>query len=144
MRSPAYDIRVAVADTLEGITYEGSPVNVYDELADPDGLYPRIILLDVSGPSLNGGTKCGFGGEYSQVIKVTDSFTGGATKTRVEQLVNEILERLVPFNGPYINLEPNFKVWNVEGAEQPSQSYTSGKRQYVDKNIRITYSLTEQ
>lgn len=143
MRDPSYNIRVAVADLLTGIQYNGTTVFVFDEIVAPDAGFPRIVLLDVSG----GGarlTKCGFGADWSQVIKVCSSFTGRVTKNMIDIISNEVLSRLVPFTGDFIDIGPDFHVWNVEASVIGVQNYTDGSKQFIDKNLRITYSLTEK
>lgn len=143
MIDPSFSIRAAVAGALSGIMWNGQEVAIYDEMAAPDAVFPRIILLDVSG----GGprfSKCGFGGDYSQVIKVSTSFAGRVTKNPLESICNEILTRLVPATGPYIDLGADLNLWDITATLSASQSYTDGIRQYIDKNIRITYSITEK
>lgn len=142
MIDPSYNIRVAVADLLSDITSYGEPVPVFDEIVSAEAGFPRIVLLDISG----GGprvSKCGFGGDYSQVIKVSTSFTGRVSKNIVEQLCTEVLQRLVPTTGNFIDIGPDFNVWKVDGSLIGTQNYTDGVRQYIDRNIRITYSLTQ-
>lgn len=143
MKDPSENIRVAVANALSGLTINGQPVAVYDELAEDTATYPRVILLDVSGTN-NDDSKCGFGGDWSQTIKISDAFTGGVTKNRIDQLSNDILEILVTtIPGSIIDLQPDFTVWNVSGNVIGNQRYADGTRKYIDKNIRITYSLTQ-
>lgn len=142
MNDPSYDIRVAVAGLLSDIIYNASPVPVFDEIVSADAGFPRIVLLDVSGGGARF-TKCGFGANWSQIIKVSTSFTGRVSKNAVELISKEILERLVPLSGDFIDIGPDFNVWKVDGAIVSTQTYQDGIRQYIDKNIRITYSLTQ-
>jgi hypothetical protein len=143
MIDPSYNIRVAVADLLSDITSAGEPVPVFDEIVSAVAGFPRIVLLDVSGGGARA-SKCGFGGDWSQVIKVSTSFTGRVSKNVVEQLCTEVLQRLVPLSGSFIDIGPDFNVWKVEGVIIGTQNYTDGIRQYIDRNIRITYSLTQK
>jgi hypothetical protein len=142
MIDPSYDIRVAVAELLSDITSSGVPVPVFDEIVSADAGFPRIVLLDNSGGGPRA-SKCGFGGDWSQVIKISTSFTGRVSKNVVELLSTEVLQRLVPASGQFINIGPDFNVWKVDGAIIGTQSYTDGVQQYIDRNIRITYSLTQ-
>lgn len=142
MIDPSYNIRVAVADLLADITSAGQPVLVFDEIVSAEAGFPRIVLLDVSGGGARF-SKCGFGADWSQIIKVSTSFTGRVSKNVVELLCTEVLQRLVPSAGSFIDIGPDFNVWKVDGAIVSTQSYTDGIRQYIDRNIRITYSLTQ-
>lgn len=142
MKYPATAIRVAVYDAIKNIDFNGSVVPVFDDMASPEAGFPRIILLDVSGGGARN-SKCGFGNDWSQSIKVTTSFTGRVTKNVGELISNEIFEILVPAGGPFIDLSPDFSVWKVEGTMLNVSRYSDGIRSYVDNNIRITYSLTE-
>lgn len=142
MIDPSYNIRVAVADLLSDITNSGEPVSIFDEIVSADAAFPRIVLLDVSGGGARF-SKCGFGNDWSQIIKVSSSFTGRVTKNIIEQISTDILQRLVPVSGDFIDIGPDFNVWKVEGAIVGTQSYTDGIRQYIDRNIRITYSITQ-
>lgn len=143
MNDPSYNIQTAVFSALSGITWEGQEILVYDEMAAPDAIFPRILLLDVTGGGARD-SKCSFGGEWTQTIKVSNSFPGRVTKKGISAICNEILNRLVPLHGPWLDIGAPFNIWFVEGNSLPSQSYTDGIRQYIDKNIRITYYLTEQ
>ena len=143
MRDPSYNIRVAVADALAGITIDGSPVPIFDSLAQDDATFPRVILLDTIG-SDNDNTKCGWGGDWSQTIKISDQFFGGVTKNRVDNISNQIFEALVNTDPALIiDLSPEFSVWNTSGNVIGNQQYQDGAVKYIDKNIRITFSLTE-
>jgi len=141
MNSPSYDIRIQSYLALESISYNGKAVKVFDEFADSYANFPRIMLLDVT-QTLSVDSKCGFAGDWAQTIKITDSITAARSKNRIELITKDILQRLVPFKGPYIDLSPYFIVWNVLANEQSSQSYTDGVRQYIDKNIRIFKRLS--
>jgi len=143
MRNPAQDIQNAVAIALSGITYEGQPVEIYDQLAADDAGFYRIVLLDVTG----GGerfSKCGFGGDWSQIIKVSKAWPNGARvkKEGLNFIADEILQRLVSDSGG-IDIGPSFNVWKVTGTISGDQSYGDGVKNYIDKNIRIDYSLTQ-
>lgn len=143
MIDPSFNIRSAVATALSGITWNGQEVVIYDEMAAPDATFPRILLLDVTGGGARF-SKCGFGADWSQVIKVSTAFSGRVTKNPLEYISNEILSRLVPKSGDFIDIGPDFNVWDVTATLSASQSYTDGIKQYIDKNIRITYSITEK
>lgn len=134
MKDPSYNIRVAVAQLLSAIEYNGQEVFVFDEIVSLDAGYPRIVLLDVSS---GGGrlTKCGFGADWSQVIKVCSSFTGRVSKNMIDIISSEVLDRLVPFTGDFLDVGPEFHIWNVNAAVIGLQTYSDGIRQYVDKNI---------
>lgn len=142
MIDPSYSIRVAVADLLADIISAGQPVPIFDEIVSAAAGFPRIVLLDVSGGGARF-SKCGFGGDWSQIIKISTSFTGRVSKNIVELLSTEVLQRLVPVSGDFINIGSDFNVWKVEGAIVSTQGYTDGIAQYIDRNIRITYSLTQ-
>jgi hypothetical protein len=142
MIDPSYNIRVAVAELLADITSDGEPVPIFDEIVSASAGFPRIVLLDVSGGGARF-SKCGFGADWSQVIKISTSFTGRVSKNIVEQICTEVLQRLVPVSGQFIDIGADFNVWKVDGAIVGTQSYTDGIRQYIDRNIRITYSLTQ-
>lgn len=143
MRDPSYQIRVAIADILADLTISAVPVIVYDELSQDDANYPRIILLDCIGGD-NDNSKCGWGGDWTQTIKVSDAFTGGVTKNRVDQLTDEIFQRLVQTEPALIMALPDFDIWNTQGNVVFTQRYSDATRKYIDKNIRITFSLTEK
>lgn len=142
MRDASFSIQAAVFAALSGIIVDGEVVPVYDEMAAPNATFPRILLLDISS---SGGRidKCTFGSDWSQVIKVSTSFPGRVTKKQLSEISDEILSRLVPFRKPFLDIGPDFNVYNVDASIEPSQSYTDGVRQYIDKNLRITYSITE-
>lgn len=143
MKDPGYNIRVAVAQALSGLSVDGRPVDVYDELAEDNATFPRVILLDVIG-SDNDNSKCGWGGDWSQTIKISDRFAGGVTKNRVDDISNQIMEILVQTApSAVIDLSPDFSVWNTSGNVIGTQRYEDGVTKYIDKNIRITFSLTE-
>lgn len=143
MKDPALNIRTAVAEALAGLTVDGRPVVVYDDLAEDTATFPRVILMDVIG-SDNDNSKCGWGGDWSQTIKISDRFTGGVSKNRIDDISNQIMEILVQTApSAIIDLSPDFSVWNVSGNVVGNQRYQDGVTKYVDKNIRITFSLTE-
>lgn len=145
MRDPSLQLRTQIATRLSDIYLEigQPPVGVYDELAQDNAIYPRIILLDcIGGDSDN--SKCGWGGDWAQTIKISDSFYGGASKNKIDGLSDIILQRLV-VTDPFSMLPlPDFSIWNVQGNVIFTQRYSDGTRKYIDKNIRITFSLTEK
>lgn len=143
MKYPGTAIREAVYNLISAITSEGKVVKVYDEITAPDAGFPRILLQDVSGGGPRD-SKCGFGGDWTQTIKVTTAFKNRVTKNIGEDVANEILELLVPRSGDFLSIGPDFNIWKVEGALTGTVSYSDGVRTYVDNNIRITYSLTEK
>ncbi len=142
MKYPGSNIRIGIYDAISNITYDSVPVLVYDDQAAPDAVFPRVILLDVTGGGPRN-SKCGFGGDWSITIKVTTSFVGRVTKNIGDDISNQILDILVPATGTFIDLSPEFSVWKVEGSVLNVSRYSDGTRTYVDHNLRITYSLTE-
>lgn len=144
MRDPSYDIREAIAITLAGITVgpDFTPVIVYDDIADDNAVYPRIILLDCIGGDTDN-SKCGWGGDWFQTIKISDAMTGGVTKNRVDNIADEIFQRLVQTDPTLIISLADFHIWNVQGNAINTQRYGDQTRKYIDKNIRINFSLTE-
>lgn len=143
MRDPSLQIRVAIEAALAGLTIDSLPVSIYDELAQDNATYPRVILLDCIGGD-NDNSKCGWGGDWTQTIKVSDAFTGGVTKNRVDGLTDEIFQRLVQTDPTLIMSLPDFDIWNTQGNVAFTQRYSDATRKYIDKNIRITFSLTEK
>lgn len=145
MRDPSLQLRTAIWQAISDIHMEiGQPaVGVYDELAQDNATYPRIILLDCIGGD-NDNSKCGFGGDWSQTIKISDSFTGGASKNTIDGLSDIIMQRLVVTDPLGILPLPDFDIWNVQGSVVFTQRYSDGTRKYIDKNLRITFSLTEK
>lgn len=143
MRNPAQDIQNAVALALDGIVYEGQPVNVYDQMAADTADFYRIILLDITGGGARF-SKCGFGGDWSQVIKVSKAWSIGSRvkKIGLNAITDEILQRLVPDNSN-LDIGPYFSIWKIEGNVVGDLSYDDGAKIYIDKNIRINYSLTQ-
>lgn len=143
MRNPGRDIQDAVAITLAGITWDGEPVAIFDELAANDATFPRIILLEITGGGARD-SKCGFGGDWSQLIKVSMAWpsTSRVKKNILYSITDDILQRLVPENSE-LNVGPDFNIWKIDGLVMSDQNYTDGAKNYIDKNIRITYSLTE-
>jgi|SRR5882724_3374118 len=143
MRNPSYDIRIAAANILSGITWNSQLVEIFDELAADEGGFPRIVLLEVTGGGPRD-SKCGFGGDWNQLIKITMAWpsTSRATKNVVDLITDEIFQRLVPGDSQ-MNIGPDFSIWKIEGLDLGNQNYSDGAKNYVDKNIRITYSLTE-
>lgn len=144
MKDPSYSIRVAVATALNGILWDGQPVPIYDEMPD-DAVENtvRILLQEISG----GGerfSKCGHGGDWSQVIKVTHIFPGTARvkKDAIEYISDQILQRLSPDDN-YLDISPDFSIWKTYGNIVGNQSYEDGVKKYIDRNLRITYSLVE-
>lgn len=145
MRDPSLQLRTAIWSRISDIYLEiGKPaVGVYDELAQDDAIYPRIILLDcIGGDSDN--SKCGWGGDWSQTIKISDAFTGGASKNTIDGLSDIIINRLVATDPGQMLVLPDFSIWNVQGNVVFTQRYSDATRKYIDKNLRITFSLTEK
>lgn len=142
MKDPSTAIRIAVTAALSGILYDNKEVPIYDDMAPAFSSFPRIILQDVTGGG-DRDSKCGFGGDWSQVIKVSTSFAGRVSKNPVEFISNEITQRLAPATGPFIDLSPEFSVWNTQARVNSTPSYSDGSLTYIDRNITITYSLTE-
>lgn len=143
MRNPAYDIRVASFDALDGsITYNGEIVPVYDTNSEDVAGFPRIILQGITGggPRMS---KCGFGSNWFQSIKISSMFKGGLTQNEVDIISDELLQILCPVSRPFLDLSPNFNVWQVESQVLNIQNYTDGASKYIDLDIQITYSLTE-
>jgi len=143
MKDPSYNIRVAEAELLAGILWAGNQVPVYDEMAPDTAPDIRIIFQEINGGGAPS-TKCGFGGDWSRVIKVTQIFPGTArvNKDAVDHISSEILTRLVPLY-PTMDLGPEFTLWRAQGFIIGNQTYEDGSNKYIDKNIRITYSITE-
>lgn len=145
MRDPSLQLKEAVALGLSDIFLEiGQPaVGVYDELAPDNSIYPRIILLDcIGGDSDN--SKCGWGGDWTQTIKISDSFYGGVTRNTIDGLSDIIFQRLVQTDPALMISLPSFSVWNIQANVVFTQRYSDTNRKYIDKNIRITFSLTEK
>lgn len=143
MKYPGTNIRVAVYDLIKNILVGGVPVPVYDEQTAPDAGFPRIVLLSVAGGGSRN-SKCGFGGDWSQNIKVTTAYRGRVTKNEAEGIANEILDILVPASSDFIDIGPDFSVWKVEGNVLNSAGYSDNVRTFIDVDLRITYSLTEK
>lgn len=142
MKHPGYAIREAVTTALMPLVDAGYSVGIFDEATTPNAGFPRIVMLGLNGggPRLS---KCGFGGSWSQLIKVTDSTTGGLSKNKAEQLASMVMEILVPQLGPFIDLSPDFNVWKVEATAAGVTSYADAQRKYIDININVNYFLTE-
>jgi hypothetical protein len=70
-------------------------------------------------------------------------YRGDVTKNLVDDIGNEISERLCPVVPPYMNLEPDFKVWAVDIVMGPHLEYSDEMGNYIDKNITINYSITQ-
>lgn len=145
MKDPSLQLRVAIWGAISDIYLEiGQPaVGVYDELAQDNATYPRIILLDCIGGD-NDNSKCGWGGDWAQTIKISDSFTGGASKNTIDGLSDIIFQRLVRTNPLDMIALPDYEIWNIQGNVVFTQRYSDATRKYIDKNIRITFSLTEK
>lgn len=146
MKNPSYAIRVAVANALSGITYDGVSVKVYDQMAASGATYPRIILENSSASAFGSRlTKCQFGNDWSQTIRVSAYFPGAGRVNSevVESIADDILQILNPLSGPFLDLSPAFSVWNTNGAVLNTSVFSDSVGQYVDTTIRITYSLTE-
>lgn len=142
MRNAAYEIRVSSFVGLLGKL--PSDVLVYDTFAIPTAAFPRVVLQQVTG----GGqrlTKCGFGADWFQSIKVSNKFkaSAGATQNENDRIVDAIFKALVPMNGPYITME-NFHCWQAIGQVLNVLNYTDGADNYIDTDIQITYSLTQK
>lgn len=143
MRNPAYSIREASYNALEGvITYEGNAVPVYDTQTDDSAVFPRIILQGITGGG-DAFSKCGFGGDWFQSIKISAAFKGRVTQNVVDQISDDVLQVLAPHKGPYLNISPEFNIWKTFAQVLNVQNYTDGAVKYIDLNLQITYSLTE-
>lgn len=144
MRDPSLDLRVAVESVLSTITYAGNPVPIFDMLTDDMSNFPRIIMGQISAVGARE-SKCGFGSQWSQNIKISTAFPGSGRVTQniVDEISNSILEALVPFSSPFINIGPDWQVWNVEANIPGSLTYEDKARKYIDKNIIILYTITE-
>ena len=143
MRDAGYDIQYAVAAALSGITYNGAPVGVFDQQAPIGAEFPRILLGSISG----GGprqSKCHFGGTWTQQIKVTAYFRKDVTKNIIYNISDQIMAILVPHKGPYIYIGDNFTVYRVDGNLQGDVRYSNGTGTFIDRNISITYYITEK
>jgi len=143
MRNPAYDIQDKSYTALAGnLLVDSQNIEVFDEFTDDNAVFPRVILEGITG----GGpvfTKCGFGGDWFQNIKVSDRFQGRVTKNRVNKIADQILQILAPKDGPFIDVAPDFTVWKAYGNILNTLSYDDGVNKYIDINIQITYSITE-
>lgn len=140
MKDPGYDIRVAVVNALQVVMPN---VGVYDSIAPDTAEFPRVIILDVTG-SDNDNSKCGWGGDWGVTMKISDARTGGVSSNRIDQISSLIMETLVQTDPVLIiDLSPNFNAWNVSGSVLSAQEYEDSTYKYKDKNIRITYSITE-
>lgn len=138
MRDASYQLRVATAAALQD-----AGLTVYDMYADDNAVFPRIILNGVSALQTNF-NKCGFVHDYNQSIKVTQSFAAGATSNTVDQLTDQILSILAPFNVSGYLVLPDFNIWRVNTQIVGTLQYTDGVRKYIDKNLNIVYSITEK
>lgn len=145
MRDPSYPLRIAVKQALTGIEYEGAEVPVFDMLTDDMMGFPRIIIGPLSGNGTRE-SKCGFGSTWQQNIKISSAFGGSEMVTQdvVDIISDLILEILVPFSAPFIDLSAaDFDVWDVTASIPGSLVYEDGARKYIDKNLIISYTITE-
>jgi len=149
MRDASKDIRVFSALALSNINVTddlGNAYNVpvYDGKAPTGAPFPRIILGGISSPSGNVRfSKCAFGGVWSQTIKASMFYQGDVTKNLVDDISNEISVLLCPLLPPYISLSPDFNVFKVDVVMGPHLEYTDEIGNYIDKNITINYSITQ-
>lgn len=149
MRDASKYIRIGIVNALAGLSVIDDlgneySVPVYDGKAPADAKHPRIIITSLSGPGGNSRfSKCHFGGQWSVQMKASMFYQGDMTKNLVDDIADAVLQLLCPKNPPYMNLSPFFNVWDVDAVPGPHQQYMDEVGFYVDKNISITYSLTE-
>lgn len=149
MLDASKDIRAASANALSTIVVMDDLGNViapevWDGQAPPKSAFPRIILGSINGPSGNTRfSKCGFGGIWTQRIKVSMFYQADTTKNLVDDISNQVLSLLCPLSPPFLVLGLPFVVWNVDAVPGPHQEYTDGIGNYVDRDIIINYSITQ-
>lgn len=140
MRDPSTDIRVAIVEKINNEAI--FPISIYDTQAPDDGLFPRVIIQSVT-KGTDRRTKCGFGADWNIQLKISARFNGRINSKEVEDISNEILYLLVPLETSAYPVLTNFKIWNANGSVLSDLDYEDGSAKYKDKNIQITYSLTE-
>jgi len=156
MKDPAEALRIATVNALQAgnisytIVVGGTPVTyadvpIFDEFTEDNTSFPRIIIQDAQvGPQQ--GSKIGFRANCTQVIKVTMAFpgSGGVTKNITDNISSQIMQLLVPSpQGPFMDLGPDFKIMLAVVAGAVNQSYQDAERKYIDRNVRITYTIEQ-
>lgn len=137
-------LQTAIYDALAGqISYNAAPVDIFDEIAALGAGFPRVIIQAISnGPQE--GSKDSFRSECSVLLKVSTAFFQDVTKTINDSIANQIASILIPSpKGPFLNVE-GFSVLLVQLAGTSSQSYQDQFQKYLDKNIRIQFTLEQK
>lgn len=145
MRDPSLQVRTAVTEALQGIEYNGTPIPIFDFLTDDMSSFPRIILLPLSGSGARQ-SKCEFGSTWQLQIKISSAFAGNAMVTQdiVDDISDKILQILVPFSEPFLDLnDSSLAVWDVVASIPGSLVYEDKARKYVDKNLIISFTIQE-
>lgn len=140
MKDASQTLRVSVWGVITNIP--GFPINAYDLQAPDDATFPRVIIESIT----KGGTvrsKCGFGADWNIQLKISDSFTGRINQTQIDHITQEILRVLVPHQQALLPELIDFKIWKADATILSVLDYEDKTRKYIDKNIQITYSLTE-
>lgn len=116
----AFDLRKAYYQALSGITYNGNPVGVYDEIAPSDANYPLIILSTQASNGLR--SKDSFQRDATIEIDVIQRYTsekGG--KKEVNDISNIIIGRIITSNSTY-GISQYLTDWQVINCDYQTNS----------------------
>lgn len=138
-------LKNVTATELAGVTYNGEPVPVFDDTAENNAGFPRIIIQDaIIGPQQ--GNRIAWRYEVTQVIKVTARYRMDVDSNIVNNISSQITQRLVPSTvPPYMSLGADFNILLAQVTTISNQRYGDpfNTFRYIDRNIRISY-LIEQ
>lgn len=136
MRVPDKQLRVGLKAALAALVYSGQPVGVSASMSEPFAGYPRVTITSVS--STQEGSKSQFMYETDITLEISDRRINLINPNTVDDIADSIAQILVPsLQGEYFNVS-GFRIWFIDIAGTPSNTYTVTPHQYIDKNLRLT------
>lgn len=116
----AFDLRKAYFQALSGITYNGQPVGVYDEIVPSGAIYPCIILSNQASNGLR--SKDTFQRDATIEVDVIQRYTseeGG--KKEINDISNLIINRIITSNSTF-GISQYLTDWQVINCDYQTNS----------------------
>lgn len=147
MKDASKAIRIAAVNALAGLQIMDDMGHLYDvatwDRVPPVGsAFPRLVVMSASGGGARF-SKVNFGSTWQQIIKAVMFYQGDVTTNLIDDLSSQVVDILVPRLPPFIDIGPDFNIWNVEATLSPHVQYADEIGNYIERNIILNYSLTQ-
>jgi hypothetical protein len=145
MKDPNIAFRMAVGDALVGLTYDGSPVLVYDEKAE-DGANNTYVLLSAQ-TAAQIGVFSGYYHDCSLLLQIITKQQDTVSKDVPDIISEQITNILFPNNNPAANglvAQSGFNINCLKVESVNSENLTlSATKSEIKKLIRLTAKISQ-